>query len=167
MDGLVLSPADQLLHVCLHGLRWSPVQAGHWVADASRIIAHAGASLQWDVLVDEARTRRLALQMSETLQVVRDAAGAPVPDGVFASLAADRPTWRDRLECRAKSGPVASLGGLFLIWSTWSRVARGSGRTPAPMRYLAASVGVPSPRALVPWAIAHARRRAIPAEPRR
>ena len=35
---VVPAAADLLLHVCVHGVRWSPVHAGHWVADAVRII---------------------------------------------------------------------------------------------------------------------------------
>src|SRR6187401_662233 len=35
---VVPAPEDLLVHACVHGLRWSPVHAGHWVADAVRIV---------------------------------------------------------------------------------------------------------------------------------
>jgi hypothetical protein len=161
LTALVLSPADQLLHVCLHGLAWTAVRTHHWVADAVHVIRHAGPTLDWEVLVEEARRRRLALQMAEALRLVRQISGAPVPDAVLRSLDAERATWRDRLECRFKSRPAASLGGLFLIWCNRSRLSRGTGeRAPAPLSYLAVSVGLASRRDLLPWAIDRARARA-------
>ena len=63
----VPSPADLLLHICVHGLRWSPVHSGHWVADAARIIQTAGSQLDWDVVLAEAAQRRLGLQMTQAL----------------------------------------------------------------------------------------------------
>ena len=52
---VVPAAADLLLHICVHGLRWSPVHAGHWVADAVRIIQTAGERLDWDVVIAERR----------------------------------------------------------------------------------------------------------------
>jgi hypothetical protein len=158
-DGLVPSPADQLLHVCLHGLRWSPVPSRHWMADAARIMAHAGSDLHWDDLVEEATRRRLALQMAVALRSVQDAAAVSVPSEVLNAFDAQPASWRDRLELRAKRRPVASPSGLFLISCSRARLARERlGSPPGRLRYLAATVGVTSRRALLPWALRHARR---------
>lgn len=168
---LVLGHADQLLHVCLHGLRWSPVHAGHWLADAVRIIERAGSDLDWDVLVDEAHRRGLRLQISEALRLLQRVAGAPVPSRVLGTLDAERISWRDRLECAVKTRPVTELGGVFLIWCEWARLARVQGsQRPDWLRYLAAAVGVGSRSGLRPWALRHGKawlRRFVAGTPRR
>ena len=112
---VVPAAADLLLHVCVHGLRWSPVHAGHWVADAVRIIQAAGERLEWDVVVAEAARRRLGLQMTHALRFVRERGHVDVPMAMIDTLAQQPASWRDRLECRFKGRPVASAGGLFMI----------------------------------------------------
>lgn len=161
-DGLrarVLGPADQLIQVCVHGLRWSPVHSAHWLADAAWIIRRAGSGLDWDVFVNEARRRRLGFQLLEALRTAAAVADLQVPANVFDALARLPASRRDRLECRLKGRPVASPGGLFVIWCGWARAAaaaREAGTVPPQwLRYLAAAVGVPSRPRLVPWALGH------------
>ncbi len=120
---VVPAPADLLLHICVHGLRWSPVHAGHWVADAVRIIQTSGERLDWDVVMAEAARRRLGLQMTHALRVVRERGHVDVPQAVIDALARQPASWRDRLECRFKGRPVQSAGGLFVIWTAWRRSA--------------------------------------------
>jgi len=148
----VPSPADLLLHICVHGLRWSPVHSGHWVADAARIIQTEGAQLDWDVVVAEAAQRRLGLQVVSALLLVRERAHVDVPQAVIDALERQPASWRDRIECRYKGRPVVSAGGLFVIWAAWRRsaaAARIDGRKPSSWtRFLAAALGVASPAAL-------------------
>jgi|KBSMisStaDraftv2_1062788.scaffolds.fasta_scaffold37288_3 hypothetical protein len=149
---VVPSPADLLLHICVHGLRWSPVHSGHWVADAARIIQSAAAQLDWDVVLAEASQRRLGLQMTQALLLVRERAHVDVPQAAIDALERQPASWRDRIECRLKSRPVVSAGGLFVIWAAWRRsvaAARVDGRKPPPWtRFLAAALGVATPAAL-------------------
>ena len=130
---VVPAPADLLLHVCAHGVRWSPVHSGHWVGDAVRIIQAAGERLDWDVVIAEAARRRLGLQMSHALRLVGERGHVDVPMAIIDTLAQQPVSWRDRLECRFKGRPVASAGGLFMIRTAWRRsaaVARAEGRQP-------------------------------------
>ena len=161
---VVPSAADLLLHICVHGLRWSPVHAGHWVADAVRIIQASGERLDWDVVVAEAARRRLGLQMTHALRVVRERGHVDVPQAVIERLEQQPVSWRDRLECRFKGRPVQSAGGLFVIWTAWRRsaaAARTDGQQPPPWtRFLAAALGVATPAALVGRFAAHAWTRA-------
>jgi hypothetical protein len=148
----VPAPADLLLQICVHGMRWSPVQSGHWVADAARIIQMAGAQLDWDVVVADAARRRLGAQMTHALRLVRERAHVDVPQAATDALERQAVSWRDRLECRSKSRPVVSAGGLFVIWAAWRRsaaAARIDGlKPPSWTRFLAAALGVASPAAL-------------------
>jgi hypothetical protein len=150
---VVPAPADLLLHVCLHGVGWSPVHAGHWVADVVRIIQAAGDWLDWDVVVAEAARRRLGLQMTHALRLVRERGHVDVPRATIDTLARQPVSWRERLECRFKGRPVASAGGLFMIWTAWSRnaaVARAEGRQPPSWtRFMVAAFGVATPAALI------------------
>jgi hypothetical protein len=148
----VLSPADQLLHLCLHGIRWSPVHGGHWVADAARVIAHTGGTIDWDVLVDEAGRRQMSLQLLQALRVVRERARVDIPDSTLTALERKPHSWVERLECRHKGRPVVSPGGLFVIWGGWRRTVRAAKAegavSPPWSRYLAAALGVESPAAV-------------------
>ena len=157
---LVLSPADQLMHVCLHGLRWSPVHAGHWVADAVRIIAHAGDDLDWGIVVEEARGRGMALQMYVALRLLEQMEAGRAPADVLLALGAEPVSLRERLECRLKARPVVGLGGMFVIWCAWRRLAQRWPARPSWLRYLAGNVAVESRWELAPWAARHAVARA-------
>lgn len=151
---VVPSAADLLFHICVHGLRWSPVHAGHWVADAVGIIQTAGGRLDWDVVIAEAARRRLGLQMAHALDVVRERGHVDVPQAVSTRLKQQPVSWRDRLECRLKGRPMLGAGH-FVIWTAWRRsaaAARAAGRRPPSWtRFLAATLGVATPAALVGW----------------
>jgi hypothetical protein len=149
---LVPSPADQLLHVAVHGLRWSPVHSAHWVADAIQIIRWAGEDLAWDTVVEEAGRRALRYQMHEALAWLRQGWDASIPDHVLHALATPHPGWGERLECRVKSRPRAGFGGLFVIWRNWRRLERSPDRPPF-VRYLATTIGAPCTRALLSWGV--------------
>lgn len=154
----VPSAADLLFHTCIHGLRWSPVHAAHWLADAAWVIRSAGSDLHWAALVEEASARHLGHQAHEALRVVEHWTGATVPAWVFDRLAAQPVSWSDRLECRLKGRPVVSVGGLFVIWRGWVRTAAASRQAglavPSWRRYLAAAVGIDQ-RQIPAWVLHH------------
>jgi hypothetical protein len=153
----VLSPADQVLHACAHGLRWSPVDGGYWVADVSRIVQNRG--IDWDEMIRESRRRDLAFQIHGSLSFVSSHGWGDVPPSVLAALRTSTISVAARLECRAKRQPVVSLSGLFVIWRGWRRAVHGADEDGVPrpswLRYLAAAVGQPSTRALLPWFARH------------
>ena len=160
----VPAAADLLLHICVHGLRWSPVHAGHWVADAVQIIQTSGERIDWDVVVAEAARRRLGLQMARALCLVRERGHVEVPQAVIDALGRQAASWRDQLECRFKGRPVQSAGGLFVIWTGWRRSVAGARadaqQPPRWTRFLSAALGVATPAALVGRLAAHAWARA-------
>jgi hypothetical protein len=153
-SALIPSAADQLLHVCVHGLRWSPVHSAHWVADALCIITRAGSGLAWDIVIEEARQRKLSHQMHETLSLLRREWRAGIPDHVLQRLGGrGASVWR-RLECRVKGRPRVGFGNLFLIWCNWRRLSRAPAR-PHFAAYLSATVGVEPLWRLIPWSARH------------
>jgi hypothetical protein len=161
-DGtFVLAPEDQLLHACAHGLRWSPVHSAHWIADAVQIVRHAESSIDWDALVREAVDRRLTLQIAAALRLVAVAGRVSVPTDALHALDARPVSWRERMETRAKTRPVVTIGGMLGIWCRWRRLREQLGPAAPPwLRYLCSAVGVDSRRALGPWLWRHIRNRA-------
>jgi hypothetical protein len=99
IDGVgtrALSPADQLLHVCIHGEKWVRVPGIRWVADAVTVLR--GGEVNWRHLVDQAVRRRFVLRLSRQLAYLRAAFDAPVPGDVLATLAAAPVSFLERLE---------------------------------------------------------------------
>jgi hypothetical protein len=119
-----LSPADHLLCVCVHGMRWSVAPAIHWAADAAMILRRVREKLDWDVLVAEARDRDLALPVAHALGLVRDELGVEVDEMALAELKRGSAGWRRRLEFQARIGPPSLLSGLFLHWRDLARERR-------------------------------------------
>jgi hypothetical protein len=83
---LVLSPADQLLHVCVHAVYWAGFSSLRWAADAALILRAAGDRVDWTVLVAEARRRRFATVMHDSLQLLARELAVPVPRPVLREL---------------------------------------------------------------------------------
>ena len=81
-----LCPADQLLHVAVHGARWNPVPPVRWLADAVAIERSAGAGLDWDRLVGEASRRGVTTTVAAALECLVGTVGFALPDGVLERL---------------------------------------------------------------------------------
>jgi hypothetical protein len=109
-----LSPADHLLVVCVHGLRWSTAPAIHWVADAAMILRHP-ETVDWTALLEEAHARRLEASLGRALRLLAEEFTARVPSSVLERLAAaDSPGRRRELAVRMSRPSLA--GGLLLHW---------------------------------------------------
>jgi hypothetical protein len=119
-----LCPADQLLHTCVHGMKWNPVPPLSWLADATMIIRQAGADLDWERLVEQARKRRLILPVRETLAYVQQTLQAPVPDVVLRELSAEPISRIEHLEHDNNIHPNGILGGLPANWFLFLRTAQ-------------------------------------------
>ena len=121
----VLSPADQLLHVCLHGARWAPEPAVWWVADAIAIMRAGG--VDWDRLVSHAVRARFVLRLREALSYLHERLGAAVPVDVLATLRARSAAGIERLEWRLIAREHRLLGELPTYWCHYRRTDEGAG----------------------------------------
>jgi hypothetical protein len=95
-----LDPTDTLLHTIVHGIQWDEVPTIRWIADSMMILGTAGARIDWDRLLDQARRRRVLLRSGKGLRYLRDEFQAPIPAEVIAHLDASRPSYVERLEYR-------------------------------------------------------------------
>jgi hypothetical protein len=120
----VLSPSDQLLHVCVHGLKWASQPGIRWIADATRVLATA--PIDWARVVAQARRRRYVLRMRESLAYLRERMAAPVPASVLAELALEPVSRLEHFERRVLGRPHRVLGQLPLYWCHHRRGRGGS-----------------------------------------
>ena len=83
---LVLAPADQLLHVCVHAVYWAGFSGLRWAADAALIIRESQGRLDWATLCAEARRRGFATLMHDCLRFLARDLALPVPGWVLRDL---------------------------------------------------------------------------------
>jgi hypothetical protein len=106
----VLSPTDQLLHVCGHAARWERIPAIRWVTDAVLILRQS--SIDWARVLGHAARRRFILRMRHMLCYLRMAFGVPIPHAVGADLWRRPVSMLERLEYRVRTREHPRLGEL-------------------------------------------------------
>jgi putative nucleotidyltransferase-like protein len=131
-----LAPEDELLHTCLTGARSTPFTNLQWIADAT-LTVRATPQLDWERVLAGASRRRAELRLRDALTYLRRAVDPPVPPEVMTSLAAVRPTTRDRLAHRVAASGGKVAGEFPRALSQYIRATAGSGS-------LRTVVGVPA-----------------------
>lgn len=106
----VLSPTDQLFHVCGHAARWGPVPPIRWVADAVTILREG--PMDWPRFVAHAVGRRFVLRMRSMLAYLREGYDVAIPSAVEADLARQPISTLERLEYRVRGREHPVLGEL-------------------------------------------------------
>jgi hypothetical protein len=76
-----MSPADQLLHVLVHGAMWNPLPPLRWVTDAIWLLKRH-PDLDWSGLFRQAEKRQLVLQVRDTLDYLATVFAAPIPGDI-------------------------------------------------------------------------------------
>ena len=117
-----LSPADQLLHVCVHGAAWNPTPPLRWIPDAMMILKTS--AIDWDRLITHARNRRLILPLRDTLDYLSHRLAAPVPPQVLQSLYETKTSRLERAEYKHKLDNYERklLGYLPVLWFRYLRL---------------------------------------------
>ncbi len=82
----ILSPADQILHNCAHGVKESKIPSFRWIIDVIIIIDSHKNSIDWNRLISESKRRLLALTMFYSLQYIESIANGRVPGWVLSEL---------------------------------------------------------------------------------
>jgi hypothetical protein len=81
----LLTPADNLFHICGSVFDSERHESLRWVCDAWFIV-HRYPNLDWDLLLDCARRSQMALALFVTLSYLSDALKAPIPPRVLTQL---------------------------------------------------------------------------------
>ena len=119
-----LNPTDHLLHVCVHGAKWSPVPPIRWVADAMMIVKTSQSELDWDRLITQAEQRRLILPLGDALNYLRDVFDAPIPLAIPQSLQNMPTSQIERIEYEARTHSPELVGPLRALWFHYLRYSR-------------------------------------------
>lgn len=119
----ILSPADNLMHVCGYAASHRNRASLVWVCDSWMIIDH-DPDLDWDALLDSARRSHLALPLCVTLGYLAHELGAPLPASFLRRLhdAAARAgaVEREAALLGARAGDRGSLQSLVMRSSGWA-----------------------------------------------
>jgi hypothetical protein len=146
-----LGPADQLVHVCVHGSIWNALAPIRWVADSLMVLRSSGDHVDWDGLVASARGRGCTLTLAAALDYLRTGLGAPVPERVVTELSRSPTSRVERCAYRVAHRPAPSVGrSATLIFDRYVRL-RALGELPPGtsfVRFLARSRGLDHPRQL-------------------
>jgi hypothetical protein len=110
-----LGPADQLLHVCVHGTQmawWMEERAPNlrWIADAMMILRVTSGEMDWDRVVSQAQRSHFLLPLREALSYLRDMLEAPIPADVMSRIRRAPVSLGERITDRARSRPVKHWG---------------------------------------------------------
>lgn len=80
-----LNPADQLLHLCVHGLKWDALPSFRWVADCV-LIQRAEPYIDWDRLICQSEKWGVVTTMKVALHYLAQQLDAPIPDDVLTNI---------------------------------------------------------------------------------
>ncbi len=115
-----LAPEDQLLHLCVHGLRASPVSSIRWIADAILLLRRHGENINWNIVLSEARIRRLVVPLRHALQYLSLHYSELIPAEVLKTFSDESVTYFEKL---AHHGNVRARPTTQFV-STWLRYRR-------------------------------------------
>ena len=115
-----LSPADRLVHVCVHGLAPSFPPAFRWAADATTILRRQ--EVDWDGLVDLAQRSQVSLAVGRALEYVSQRFDARVPAPVVERLLAGPHPRLETVEYELTARPMALAHFVRWHWLRYRRV---------------------------------------------
>lgn len=125
---MALSPTDQLLHVCVHGVQWSAPPPIHWVVDAMVLLRSAGGRIDWSRFVRQTRRRRLTMIVAAALRYLIETFDAPVPATVLSEILRTPIGAVERAAFEALTQPPppsrSSWARLVLMWDRHVRACR-------------------------------------------
>jgi Uncharacterised nucleotidyltransferase len=98
-----LCPADELLLVILHGLRWNAIPTYRWVLDAALLAQGVFGPIDYDRLVEQARKRRVTVALRAGLAYLHEIVDIPLPPGAMGALKSARASPLERLELRIQT----------------------------------------------------------------
>jgi Uncharacterised nucleotidyltransferase len=134
-----LCPADELLLVILHGLRWNAIPTYRWVLDAALLAQGVFGPIDYDRLVEQARKRRVTVALRAGLSYLHESVDVPLPAGVMGALKSVRVSPLERLELRIQTTQPRLRGPVqwgVLYHQQYLRHHLGIGEKPSLRRHL-------------------------------
>lgn len=131
---LILNPTDQLLHNCIHGMRWNPIPPIRWVADACTIINNHHAEIDWDRLYSLAQRCERILAIRNALCYLKYTLQAPVPEHVIAKFTRAHISLREKIEYKLENNRPTRIGKSIAHYLRYSRYRNQYKSTPQPKK---------------------------------
>lgn len=133
-----LGPADQLLHLFVHGIygqRSEGVAVLRWLPDAVAVIRHHaggagtadGDGVDWTRLTQQAQARRLIMPVRAAVEYLRGFGVVRVPESTVHALGAMAPDPIEVREFRAHGKRGGMLGYLPILWLQYRRTTEAIG----------------------------------------
>ena len=119
-----LDPADQLLHICVHGANWNPTPPIRWVTDAMIVIRSEKHTIDWQRLLDQTTKRNLTPQLVDTIQYLTLKLHAPIPNDFVRALSQQTISSSSRLYHQIRISPPKNPESLWRIMRQRVRFAR-------------------------------------------
>jgi hypothetical protein len=122
-----LGPADQVVHVCVHGADGglTPIR---WVVDVLAVLG--SAEVDWERVADVGRRQRIAHTLAEALDYLRSVYGGQVPAAALEALREPPASRRERAVHRAATLPATPARVFRTVWDRYRRLAEYQGRRP-------------------------------------
>lgn len=80
------NPADMLLHVIVHGVKWNPEPPIRWIADAVSLIKMVKPGIDWMRFMAQAKKHRVVLHVRKALNYLHDTYGILIPSVVLHTI---------------------------------------------------------------------------------
>ena len=132
----VLNPTDQLLHVCVHGARWSYLPPLRWLADAVVILNHS--VIDWERLVQQAIRVGVVLPLRDALAYLKWLLGLEIPETVLSQLNQYPVPLALHLDFRAWTIPADQRSASLTLWAYWREFVQwsyGANQSPVFWRF--------------------------------
>jgi len=131
----VLCPTDQLIHACVHGVRWNLHPLIRWIADSYSILQIG--EIEWDHLVAHAQQLQVTKQLSSALCYLKAEFEQKIPDDVLQSLentpVSRWENWNYQLSIRE---PLPIFGGFILQFICYWTYHRKKYPFPGLLRFM-------------------------------
>jgi len=123
VNTFVLSPTNQLLHACIHGVKWNTMMPCRWVADAVTILNISRDEIHWNDLVALARERNLTIPLWQALSYLRNTFAAEIPEFVLSGLEKTPTSLFERVEYRVMiAGKSVLFGNFFKFTFSYAHI---------------------------------------------
>jgi hypothetical protein len=116
----ILNPADQIIHLCVHGCRWSNPSSIRWIADVQMVL-NSNDPINWERLVEQTNQRRLSVYVLPALAYLRDRFGARFPKEILNHFSAPSSFEISELRYKTSDHSKRLIGNLPLLWFSYKR----------------------------------------------
>lgn len=111
---LLLNPADQLLHVIIHGIKYNPVSSIRWIPDAVAVINKTAMGFDWNDLLKRAQHYRSMWPLSQAIRFLAEYYVIQIPAEILAIFQNYKPRAVERrfmqlIQSRQAWNPVLAL----------------------------------------------------------